>query len=194
MAVVKKRKTADAWKKKEWYAIYSPKSFEEKEIGISPASEPDNLMNRIIEVPLREVTGNMAHQFVKMWFRVTDVKGKNAYTVFDGFELVREYLRRNVRRRRSMIRVVKKVETSDGKKLNVTVYAFTAWKVETSKKNLIRKVMLDAIVRIAKENNFETLIQKMVFGTMASEIFKELRAVTQIKRVEIAKCVMLSEK
>ena len=194
MAQVKKRKTAESWKKKEWYTILSPKTFEEREVGTSPANEPDNLLNRVIEVPLREVTGNMSHQFVKMWFRVFEVKGTNAYTQFDGFELVREYLRRNVRRRRSLIRVVQKVKTSDGVKLNVTVYAFTGQKVESSKKGLIRKKMTDAIIRISTENNLETLVQKMVLGMMSAEIFKEIKGITQIKRVEISKCAVLSEK
>lgn len=194
MAQVKKRKTADAWKRKEWYSIYSPKSFEEKEIGTTPAAEPENLIGRIIEVPLREITGNMGHQFVKMWFRVTDVKGKSAYTVFDGFELVREYLRRNVRRRRSMIRIVQEMQSSDGKKVKVTIYTFTARKVDTSKKDAIRKTMMSAVDRIGKENNFETLAQKMIFGAMAAEIFKETKAIAQIRRVEISKCEILSEK
>ncbi len=194
MVQVKKRKTAEAWKKKEWYSIYSPKEFEEKEIGTTPGSEPDKLLNRVIEVPLREVTGNMAHQFIKMWFRIVDVKGKNAYTVFDGFELVREYLRRNVRRRRSMIRVVRQVETKDNKKLIITVYTFTARKIETSRKNMVRKLMMDAMDRIAKENAFDALVQKMIFGTMASEIFKETKGIAQIKRVEISKCQRVSEK
>jgi small subunit ribosomal protein S3Ae len=129
-----------------------------------------------------------------MWFRIVEVKGMNAHTVFDGFELVREYLRRNVRRRRSLIRIVQKIETSDGKKLNITVYTFTARKIDTSKKDLMRKIMMDAVHRIAKENNFESLVQKMLLGTMASEIFKQVKTVAQVKRVEISKCVMLSEK
>jgi small subunit ribosomal protein S3Ae len=194
MVVVKKRKTADAWKRKEWFTIYSPKNFEEKEIGTTPATEPEKLINRILEVPLREITGNIAHQFIKMRFRVVEVKGKNAHTEFDGFELVREYLRRNVRRRRSMIRVVRQVETSDKKKLSITVYTFTARKIDTSKKNLIRKMMTNAIDRVAKENSFDNLVQKMIFGTMPAEIFKELKPIAQIKRVEISKCTMVSEK
>jgi len=194
MVQVKKRKTADAWKKKEWYSIYSPKEFEEREIGTTPGNEPDKLLNRVLEVPLREVTGNISHQFIKMWFRVIDVKGKNAYTAFDGFELVREYLRRNVRRRRSMIRVVRQIETKDNRKLVITVYTFTARKIETSRKNMLRKSMTDTIDRIAKDNAFDTLVQKMIFGTMASEIFKEAKGIAQIKRVEISKCQLVSEK
>lgn len=194
MAPVKKRKTADAWKRKEWYSIYSPKLFDEKEVGTTPAFEPENLINRIVEVPLREITGNTAHQFIKMWFRITEVKGKNAYTVFDGFELVREYLRRNIRRRRSIIRVVQAGETSDKRKLQVTVYTFTARKVETSKKDLIRRIMIDVISRIIKENSFDSLVQKMVFGAIAADIFKEVKTVAMIKRVEVAKCELLREK
>ena len=194
MATVKKRKTADSWKKKEWYTIHSPKNFEEKEIGMTPAIEPEKLANRIIRTSLREITGNIGHQFISMHFRVVDVKGKGAHTEFDGFELVREYLRRNVRRRRSMIRVVREITTKDNKKASVTVFTFTARKVDTSKKDLIRKTMIRAIDRIASENDFESLVQKMLFGSMATDIFKEVRNIAQIKRVEIAKCKLPSGK
>jgi small subunit ribosomal protein S3Ae len=194
MVQVKKRKTAETWKKKEWYSIYSPKEFEEKEIGTTPASEPDKLLNRVVEVPLREITGNLTHQFIKMRFRIVDVKGKNAYTKFDGFELVREYLRRNVRRRRSMVRVVRQVETKDNKKLVITLYTFTARKIETSKKDLIRKIMINFVDKIAKDNGFDALVQKMLFGSMAADIFKEVKSVTQVRRVEISKCQLVSEK
>jgi small subunit ribosomal protein S3Ae len=194
MAAVKKRKTADAWKKKEWYTILSPKNFDEKEIGMTPAIEPDKLANRVIKTSLREITGSMGHQFIRMHFRVTDVKGKAAHTEFDGFELVREYLRRNVRRRRSMIRVVREITTKDGKKASITVYTFTARKEDTSKKDLIRKIMMQTIDRIASENDFESLVQRMLFGSMATDIFKEVRNVVQIKRVEIAKCKLPSGK
>jgi ribosomal protein S3AE len=59
---------------------------------------------------------------------------------------------------------------------------------------MIRKSMTDTIDRIAKENTFDTLVQKMIFGTMASEIFKEVKGIAQIKRVEISKCQFVSEK
>jgi small subunit ribosomal protein S3Ae len=194
MAQIKKRKTADTWKKKEWYTIFSSKNFEEREIGTTPATDPANMINRIIDAPLRDITGNMGHQFIKIKFRVTEVKGKNAHTEFDGFELVREYLRRNIRRRRSMVRVVRTVETNDHKKLQITVYAFTAIKSDTSKKDMIRKKMTDVMDKIAKENSFESVIQKMVFGTMASDIFREIRTITPIKKVELFKCELVREK
>ena len=129
-----------------------------------------------------------------MQFRVTDVKGKGAHTEFDGFELVREYLRRNVRKRRSMIRVVRNITTSDKRKMSITVYTFTARKEDTSKKDLIRKTMSQVIDEIAAKNNFETLVQKMLLGPMATDIFKDVRNIVQIKRVEIGKCKLLSEK
>jgi small subunit ribosomal protein S3Ae len=191
MAEIKKRKTVEAWKKKEWYTVTAPKMFEEKEVGKSPAENPENLINRVIEVPLYDVTGNVNHQFVKMRFRVFEVKGKTAYTQLDGYELVREFLRRNVRRGRSMIRTVLMLTSKDGVKLKVIAFAFTARKIDASKKDQIRVIMADTIKKTALESNFEELVQKLLFGGISSEIFKITKTIAPVKRIEMSKCEVL---
>lgn len=188
---VKKRKTVDSWRKKDWYTIYAPKVFDQRPVGSTPGDDPNKVVGRVVNTPLREITGSVAHQFVKLWLRISDVKGKSAYTEFDGFELTREYLRRNIRRRRSMIRAVEEVTSKDQKKLQMTVYAFTARKVDTSMKNEIRRIMREFLKARAAEEGFESLMQKAVFGTLSTELFKETKKLTWIKRIEIAKCEVL---
>jgi small subunit ribosomal protein S3Ae len=191
MVAVKKRKTAEAWKKKEWYSIRAPKLLDEKEVGTTPADEPAKLMNRVISVPLRDITGDVSQQFVKLLLRVNDVKGKTAYTKLDGFELVRDSLRRNIRRRRSLIRTVLPLESKDGVKMQVTAYTFAGMKIDTSKKDDIRKLMNEMLIQTAKETPLDTLIQKLIFGGAATAIFKSAKKIAVIKRVEIAKCMLL---
>ena len=41
---VKKRKTTDTWKKKEWYTITTPKEWESKEIAETPAIDEKKLI------------------------------------------------------------------------------------------------------------------------------------------------------
>jgi small subunit ribosomal protein S3Ae len=191
MAVKKRRKTADSWRKKEWYTIYAPKMFDQIPIATTPSDDPKKLNDRVLKTPLREITGSISHQFTKLWFRVVDVKGKSAYTEVDGFELTREFLRRNVRRRRSMIRAVEEATTKDKKKLQISLYTFTARKVDTSKKNEIRKLMIEFLKTRVGEENFDSIIEKMIFGTLATELFRETKKLAWIKRVEIAKCEVL---
>lgn len=192
--VVKKRKTADTWKKKEWYTIISPKIFKEMEIGTTPATDERKLKNRIIKVPLRDITNNMGHQFTKLFFRITEVKGKNAYTEFKGFELTKEYLRRNVRRRRSLIRIVREITTKDKKNITITVYAFTFRKVDTSKKNSIRKMMLEFLDKNIKKMTLESVIQKSLYGEFSTDILKKIKVVAPTRRVEVYKLVILGGK
>lgn len=186
-----KRKTADIWKKKEWYVIVAPKMFEEKEVGATPADKEEKLLNRVIEVPLREITGNIQHQFIKLLFRVVEVKAKKAYTDFDGFALVREYLKRNVRRRRSLISTIQTMTTKDGKKIQVTAHIFTARKVKASQKRELRQKMAEVLVKTASERNFEDIIQQLVFGAVSAEIFKNVKTLAQVKRVELEKCEVI---
>ncbi len=189
-----KKKDPNAWKKKEWYTIISPEMFESKEVGTTPADDEKRLLNRVLRVPLREITGNMNHQFCKLFCRVTEVKGKSAYTTFEGFEYTREYIRRNVRRRRSIVTVTQTVETKDGRKVQFTAHSFTARKVDTSKKDAIRREMLQTIDKIGKSNTFNDLINKALFGNLASDIFKNVKNVAPVKRIEIAKCEVLRGK
>ena len=184
---IKKRKTVDTWKKKEWYTIAAPKVFEEKEIGTTIASDEKSLANRILNVPLREVTGNMNHQYVKLRLRVSEIKGKTAHTVMEGFELVPEYLRRNIRRHRSIVKLVKDGTTKDGVKIRITAYVFTGRKVDTTKKDEIRKITDAYLTKEIPENTAETIIQKCVFGTTPTEVLKQAKVVSPIKRVEISK-------
>ena len=181
-----KRKTTDTWKKKRWFVIKSPKEWEDKEIAKSPANDDKKLINRIIKVPLREITGNIKHQFVKIHFRVKEVKGLTAYTELEGFEIIREALKRNVRRRRSLIRTIQDVKTKDNKKIRITAYCFTARKVDTTKKDEIRKVMAEEVKALKKET-LDSLVKKCLFGQVSIGIAKKIKKITPIKRVEITK-------
>jgi len=191
MVAVKKRKTAESWKKKEWYSIHAPKMFEEKEVGSTPAEEPNKLLNRVIAVPLRDITGDLSQQFAKLQLRIVDVKGKTANTELDGFELVRDYLRRNIRRRRSLIRTVLVLESKDGAKLNTTAYTFAGLKIDTSKKDDVRRAMNETLAALAKESPTDALIQKLIFGGAATTVFKNVKKIAPIRRVEVAKFTIM---
>ena len=192
MAKKVKRKTTDTWKKKQWYTIVSPKEWDAKEIAETPSNDDKKLINRIIKTPLREITGNMKHQFVKVVFRITEVKGLTAHTELDGFEMVREYLKRNVRRRRSMIRTIQNVKTKDKKTIRITSYLFTARKIDTTKKDKMRNKMAE-VLQNQKKETLDSLVKKCLFGQIAIEIAKSCKEISPVKRVELAKGKVIRE-
>jgi small subunit ribosomal protein S3Ae len=136
----------------------------------------------------------MNHQFVKLICRITEIKGKSAYTQFEGFEFTREYIRRNVRRRRSIITATVDTKSKDNVKVQFTAYTFTARKIDTSKKDAIRTAMIQTVEKAAKGNNFVDLVSKALYGNLSNDIFKNVKHVAPVKRVEIAKCEVLRGK
>ena len=72
------KKTVDTWKTKAWYSIKTPKFLEEKEITQIAAQEDEKIMNRIIIIPLKDISGNTMHTFTDVKLRVYEVKGKTA--------------------------------------------------------------------------------------------------------------------
>jgi len=49
---IKKSRTADKWKKKQWYNIIAPAEFDKVVIGETVAEKPKNIEGRIIKIDL----------------------------------------------------------------------------------------------------------------------------------------------
>lgn len=123
MARANPRKVAaaarDKWKLKNWYIVYAPEFFGSKEIGLTPADDPEKVKGRVIETTLKDLTGDFTKGHVKLYFQIYDVKGQNAYTKFKGHKLARSYIRSLVRRRTTRIDGIFNITTKDGYKLRV---------------------------------------------------------------------------
>ena len=187
----KKRRTTSSWKKKEWYTVVAPKEFDSKEVANTPATKPELLQDRVIKVPLRDLTGKMSHQTKKVLFKVKEVKGKTAHTQTAGFEMVNEQLKRNVRRGRSMVKLVGEFDSKNGETAKITAHAFLVSRVNTSKKDQIRNLMADSLQKRAKEMVLNDLFRKSLFGELPIQVKKDVRAICPVRRVVINKFKVL---
>ncbi|WP_456367217.1 30S ribosomal protein S3ae [Thermococcus sp.] len=191
-----RRKTAaakDKWKMKEWYVVYAPEFFGSKEIGLTPADEPEKVVGRVIETTLKDLTGDFTKGHVKLYFQVHEVKGQNAYTKFKGHTLARSYIRSLVRRRTTRVDGIFNVTTKDGYKLRVMGMVIAYRRIQTSQERAIRKIIQDIIYKKAEELNFADFVLQSVNGQIASEIAKEARKIYPIKRAEVRKIKVLAE-
>ncbi|WP_297062331.1 30S ribosomal protein S3ae [Thermococcus sp.] len=185
--------TKDKWKMKEWFVIYAPDFFGSKEIGLTPADEPEKVIGRVIETTLRDLTGDFTKSHVKLYFQVYDVKGQNAYTKFKGHTLARSYIRSLVRRRTTRVDGIFNITTKDGYKLRVMGMVIAYRRIQTSQERAIRKIIQDIIYKKAEELNFADFVLQSVNGQIAQEIAKEARKIYPIKRAEIRKIKVLAE-
>lgn len=182
-----KARVVDKWKTKTWYTVLAPEAFEGKEIAQVPSDDDAKLMNRIVRISLGDLTGDMTQAYTNLAFRISEVKGKSASTKLIGHELSPSYLRSLVRRRRDVVNDVIDVNTKDGMPVRVKVSLYTARKVSTPGRAAMRHALRGEILERAKEMDFATFMQEIVFGKFSSRIYKAVKKIVPVKRVEVRK-------
>ena len=185
------KRTVDKWKRKKWFKIFAPKDFDKKEIGETPAEKEKHVLGRTILVNLGILTGERQKRHITLTFKINDLKGQQAFTEIVKHEISGSYLNRMVRRKMSKIEAVQTVTTKDGKKIKVKTIALSQKKLNRKQETVIRKEIIARIDKSAKKRDFAPLFQLIVFGVLASKIFKELKTIAPLKRVEIVKSAVL---
>ncbi|MBS7616587.1 30S ribosomal protein S3ae [Candidatus Bathyarchaeota archaeon] len=185
------KKVRDKWRSKTWYTVVAPPYFGNVELGSVPADETEKLVGRVIESTLYDITGDFAHQYLKMFFQIAEIDGKTARTMFKGHEYSRDYLRSLVRRRTTKVEGLFNVSTKDGYKFRVAICAFTLSRIKTSQEQAIRKIMAKIIDEKSKTLTMDQFVQELVLGKIASDIYNEAKKIVPLRHVGVRKSKLL---
>ena len=177
----------EGWKAKAWYRIHVPEIFGKTYIGDTISSDPETVMGRILQTTLGEIIQDYTKQHIKIRVKVTSVAGDAAYTEFVGHELTRDYMRSMVKRRTSRIDTVLPVTTKDGKILRITMTCLTLTRANLSQVHAIRSTMTKFIESYAAQREFPAFVKEMVAGEITKELFKLVKPIYPLRRVEIIK-------
>ncbi|MCX8149975.1 MAG: 30S ribosomal protein S3ae [Candidatus Bathyarchaeota archaeon] len=189
----KSKHVRDKWRSKTWYMIVAPPYFGSVELGSVPAAEPQQLIGRVAEATLYDITGDFSHQYLKLFFQVNQLDGKTARTVFKGHEYSRDYLRSLVRRRTTKVDGLFNLTTKDGYKLRVAISAMTLSRIKTSQEHQIRQIMSKIIKEKAVLLSLDQFVQEMVLGKIASDIYNEAKLVAPLRHVGIRKSKLVAQ-
>jgi small subunit ribosomal protein S3Ae len=177
----------DKWRDKKWYTVMSPPYFGGVELGAIPADDPSKLIGRIVDSTLYDITNDFAHQYLKLYFRVEEVEGKTARTVFKGHEYSREYLRSLVRRRTTRVDGIFNITTKDKYGLTLAVSVFTLSRIKTSQEQVIRSIMSKIVKEKAATLTFDQFVQELVLGKVASDIYNDSKKISPLRHVGVRK-------
>lgn len=177
----------DKWRNKKWYTVMSPPYFGGVELGAIPADDPSKLIGRIVDGTLYDITNDFAHQYLKLYFRVEEVEGKTARTVFKGHEYSRDFLRSLVRRRTTRVDGIFNVTTKDKYGLTLAVSVFTLSRIKTSQEQEIRKIMSKIVKEKASTLTFDQFVQELVLGKVASDIYNDSKKISPLRHVGVRK-------
>ncbi|MBN1940698.1 MAG: 30S ribosomal protein S3ae [Candidatus Diapherotrites archaeon] len=182
-----KRATLDKWKRKKWFKIVAPDEFNKKELGETIVEKPKNLEGRTIRTNLGELTGQRQKRHIKVEFQVDKVEGAQAQTRVVGHEISTGFIMRMTRRRTSKMEVVQIIETSDDQKIRVKTVALSARKLAVNQETDIRNLIKTSIEKSCSKKSHGQLMQEIIFGSLASKLFKQVKKIAPIKRLEIVK-------
>ena len=189
----KTKHVRDKWRGKVWYMIIAPPFFGNIELGSVPAEEEDQLIGRVVEATLYDITQDFSHMYLKMYFQVNEIEGKTAKTLFKGHEYSRDYLRSLVRRRTTKVDGLFNLTTKDGYKLRIAVSALTLSRIKTSQEKTIRSIMEKTIKQKSAALNLDQFVQEMVLGKIASDIYNEAKRVAPLRHVGIRKSKLVAQ-
>jgi len=181
------RKVKDRWKAKNWYQILAPSLFNNVPVAETLSENPENLVGRVTEVSLQDLTNDFRKSHIKLLFTIDKVEQNTAHTQLKGSLLTSDYLRRMIRRRKSRVDGVFNVETRDGALLRVKPFAIAEKRIQSSQKKLIRNVMHDVIAKEGKAKTLNAFIKDCLEGKIGSEIYKHCKIYYPVKRIEINK-------
>ncbi len=179
---------------KTWYQVYAVDVFPDQWIGETPASDPEKLLDRNVEVSVRDITGDFMHEKYKLWFRIFKVDGNKAYARFVKEMLNRDYMRSIVQRRSSRIDIQTDATAGDGNEVRVFTLIVTAVRIKSSQKHAIRERVNEYLKKLVPEHTVEDLIKSYTFGEpipILSEIQKVASKVAPVKYVELRKMLLI---
>jgi small subunit ribosomal protein S3Ae len=185
------RKVKDRWKAKEWYKIYAPRMFNQAQLGETPSADATNLIGRTTEATVHDINGDFSKMHVKLKFRVQDVTGFDAHTVFIGQDLTSDYIRRLTRRKRTKTDHVIDVRTKDGYLIRVKPMSITEKRIQSSQETALRTIMDDEMRRMGEEKTISEIVKAIIDGEMARRLGTVCKVIVPIKRVEIRKTEVL---
>ncbi|MEM3450677.1 MAG: hypothetical protein QW439_03910, partial [Candidatus Woesearchaeota archaeon] len=166
--MAKARKIEDSAKaKKKWFDIISPKEFGESVVGETPAYAPDEVVGRVVNINLMNLTGNIRKQNINVKLRITGIKeNKHAVTELIEYELMPAFIKRMVRRGRNKIDDSFVVKTSDEKFVRIKPMIITAYSTTKTRTTRIIKLTRYFCAKSASEKDYSAFTSDIISGKL----------------------------
>jgi small subunit ribosomal protein S3Ae len=182
----------ETWRTKQWYEVIAPAMFGGAKIGETPTLDADNLSGRVLETTLGDLIDDFSKSHIKLYFQLKGVEGNRAVTRFIGHDMARDYVRSQVRRRATKVDNIATVTTQDGYKIRISSMVTSFRRIQSSQLEAVRSGMRDVVEGRAAERTFDQFVQEVVLGKLASDIYKVVKKICPVKRVEVRKTKVLA--
>jgi len=186
------RKQRDKWKAKRWFTIRAPRNpWSFRVIGETLAEDTDQLVGRNFEVMQNELDGDFSKMHVKVIFRITEAVGGDALTEFVGHDVLKDHIRRQIRRHRGKIDDTVDVVTEDGYFVRFKPLLISRSRVKSSQKSEMRSRARDAILTMGATSTWIQLQKAVLDGTMETAVKDAVSTISPVRTVMIRRSQLI---
>ena len=186
------RKQRDKWKAKRWYTIRAPRNpWSFRVIGETLSEEPEQLIGRTYDIMQNELDGDFSKMHVQVVFRITESVGGDALTEFVGHNVLKDHIRRQIRRHRGKIDDTIDVVTEDGYYVRFKPLLISRSRVKSSQKSAMRAKARDTILSIGATSTWILLQRAILDGTMEAAIKEAVSKVSPVRTAIIRRSQLL---
>jgi len=202
-----KKKTADAFARKEWYDVKTPAAFDTRNAGKTPINRTqgtriasDDMKGRVFEINLGDLKNNN-EGYAKVKLICEEVQGKNVLTNFYGMSFTRDKVASLIRKWQTLIESVVDVKTTDGYVLRIFTVGFTKKTKGQTKKSAyaqsaqvraIRKKMVEIITNTVQKVDLREFVSKHLLPeTFKTDIETACKSIFPLQNVNVRKVKML---
>ncbi len=186
------RKQRDKWKSKRWFTIRAPRNpWSFKVIGETIAEDEEQLIGRHYEIMQNELDGDFSKMHVKVQFRILGVVGADALTEYIGHEVLKDHIRRQVRRERGKIDDTVDVVTEDGFYIRVKPLMISRHRIKGSQKQQMRTLARDIILKTGATSTWVDMQKASLDGTLESLIKEAASKIQPVREVMIRRTQLM---
>jgi len=186
------RKQRDKWKSKRWYTIRAPRHpWAFKVIGETIAEDESMLIGRNYEILQNELDGDFSKMHVKVQFRITGVVGGDALTEYIGHEMLKDHIRRQVRRDRGKVDDTVDIVTEDGFYVRIKPLLISRNRIKGSQKQEMRTLAREVILKTGATSTWIDLQKSSLDGTLEAKIREAVSKIQPVRGVMIRRTQLI---
>ena len=130
---------------------------------------------------------------IKLYFQIERIDGNVAHSKFKGHEYAKEFLRSLIRRGSSLVSHVNDYTTSDGYKFRISTIAFTQRRVNTSKKQMIRRIITEVLTNEISKLTLDQFVQGVVGPKFNADLHSQTKKIIGIRHIAVRKTRLLTK-
>ena len=186
------RRQRDKWKSKRWYTIRAPRHpWAFKVIGETIAEDEAMLIGRNYEILQNELDGDFSKMHVKVQFRIAGVVGGDALTEYIGHEMLKDHIRRQVRRDRGKVDDTVDIVTEDGFYVRIKPLLISRNRIKGSQKQEMRTLAREVILKTGATTTWIDLQKSSLDGTLEAKIREEVSKIQPVRGVMIRRTQLI---